>query len=106
MSSSILQNEDAMQIAGFARKYCWDMTSDEASLNPDRVILRTMDFGVLEDIAKLRVMLGDEKIGALIKVAPRGALRPRSLSYWLAILGWPDHTARDVARTPLRSAEP
>jgi len=106
MISISLQNEEAQLVAGCARKYCWDMTLEQASLDPDRVMLRIMDFGVLEDIVKLRAMLGNEKIGALIKAAPRGALRPRSLSYWLAILGWPDHVASDVARTPLGSAEP
>jgi len=70
------------QLRTLAKKYCWDMAPEAATDQPDRVILRVMDLGTLDDIFALEALLGRETLAETLQAAPPGWLRPRSWSFW------------------------
>ena len=77
----------AAELHRLAQKYCWDLTPADAKHFPEKVILRTMDFGVLDDIFALQDIIGAEGLRAVLRNAPPGALRPRSWLFWHHRLG-------------------
>ena len=85
------QSHEPSQIAEtlrrLASKYCWDINPDEAIKHQNRIILRVMDFGTLEDIFGLETLFGAKQLAGILKAAPAGALRPRSWSFWHYRLG-------------------
>lgn len=75
------------ELTRLAARYCWDMTPSQAADYPDRVILRTMDLGTLQDIIALERRFGTARLAEVLARAPAGALRPRSWSFWHYRLG-------------------
>ena len=75
------QSRDAF-IIELAKRYCWDMDPAEAIQRQDRVLLRVLDIGDLDDSMKLEATFSARHLTDLLGRATEGALRPRSLSFW------------------------
>jgi len=75
------------ELARLAARYCWDMTPSQAAAYPDRVILRTMDLGTLQDIIALEQCFGHSGLAEVLARATAGALKPRSWAFWHYRLG-------------------
>ena len=80
-------NRESDELHRLAQKYCWDLTPADADKFPDKIILRTMDFGTLEDIFILQDIFGAKSLRSVLRNAPAGSLRPRSWSFWHYRLG-------------------
>jgi hypothetical protein len=81
-----LSSDLAALLAGLEIRYCWDRDPASAT-DPQRVIRRTMDFGVAADLFDLERIADRALLVESLTTAPAGALRPRSWSYWHYRLG-------------------
>jgi hypothetical protein len=79
-----IRADDPLQseLRRLAQTYCWDMAPQDVMSSISKVILRTMDFGTLDDIFALEATIDRDYLAAVLKNAPVGALRPRSWSFW------------------------
>lgn len=93
-----MERSEAAFLREMAQRYVWDMTEAEALERPERVILRVMDIGVLEDALALEPMLGRAHLVTILRTSPPGALRPRSWWFWHYRLGL---TAADADPPPM-----
>ncbi len=74
-------------LGAMAKRYVWDATEAEALAYPDRTIRRIMDLGTLEDVLRLEPVFGRDRLVLCLRLAPAGALRPRSWWFWHYRLG-------------------
>ncbi len=58
------------------------MNPDEAVNFQERVILRVMDLGTLDDIFDLEASFDTEKLIDTLKAASPGSMRQRSWNFW------------------------
>lgn len=73
-----------------ADRYGWDMQRGDALANPDRIILRVLDIGALEDILACERIIGRGKLAEIVQGSDAGALRPKSWDFWHYRLGISD----------------
>lgn len=76
-----------MQLMPFAKKYIWWMTPQDAMTDPHRVIAQVMNLGTLEDVTKLRELIGEEQLKQVVLSARPGEFSERSWHYWHKVLG-------------------
>jgi hypothetical protein len=67
--------------------YCWDMKPEDALLQALRVLRRSMDFAVWDDVLAMEAIVGKPLLTEALKTAPMGAMRPKSWSFWHVRLG-------------------
>jgi hypothetical protein len=82
--SSPLYREALM---GFASKYIWWKTPEEATQYPLRVIAQVMNIGDYEDVQELAGRVGDEVLREALTRAEIGQFSARSWAYWHIRLG-------------------
>ena len=85
-----------------AERYVWDKTETEALAFPERIVLRVMDLGTLEDVLTMEKAFGRDRLVAVLHSAEVGALRPRSWWFWHYRLGLPD-ADHDPPPIPVRT---
>lgn len=86
MEKGIDDTEEAF-LAAVAKRYVWDAMAAEALSYPGRTIGRVMDLGALEDVLQLQPVLDRDRLVSCLRLAPAGALRPRSWWFWNYRLG-------------------
>ena len=65
-----------------AKKYIWWSRSEEAMMQPHRIIAQVMDIGDFEDAQEMMRALGEDILKDTIQHAEAGWFRPRSWHYW------------------------
>jgi hypothetical protein len=91
------------ELERLASLYCWDMDPADATVRSDRVILRVMDLGTIDDLLALERAFDRGILVEVLSRASAGALTPRTWSFWHYRLGLaaPDEA---VPAQPLRKA--
>lgn len=85
---AVFENKDVRnEFERLARKYSWDMRTEEALAWPERLLRRVMDIGTLEDMVSMEREMGREILTEALTSAEIGALRPQSWSFWHHRLG-------------------
>lgn len=82
-----LDGDRGAEFNRLARIYSWDEKLDVARTWPQRLLLRVMDIGMLEDILALERVFGHEILTKLLAAAEIGSLRPKSWTFWHYRLG-------------------
>lgn len=92
-----------IELERLASLYCWDMDPADAAARSDRVILRVMDLGTMDDLLALERAFDRSLLVDVLSRASAGALTPRAWSFWHYRLGLaaPDEA---VPAQPLRKA--
>jgi len=70
-----------------ARKYVWWLSAAEVEDRPDLAITQTMELGDYEDVNRLEVALGRERLAQALRRADLGRFSERSWAYWHYRLG-------------------
>ncbi len=65
-----------------ASKYRWWETSQEALLDPDRILAGVMNMGTIEDILKLRKLFDKTELLKVLQSAVIGQFNAKSWHYW------------------------
>ena len=78
-------DKDALK--GFARKYIWWKTPEEAVEFPSRVIAQVMNIGDYADVQSMVNHVGDDTLRDVLTHAEIGQFSARSWTYWHCRLG-------------------
>jgi len=70
-----------------AARLIWWQSAEESLRQPDRVIAQVMDIGDFDSVLRLRQVLGDPRLAAVLRRAQPGWFSPRSWNYWHLKLG-------------------
>lgn len=70
-----------------AAKYIWWKPTEEALLDPERVVAQVMNIGDFDDVQMLAAQAGDDYLREVIAHAEIGQYNPRSWAYWHYRLG-------------------
>lgn len=81
--------------------YSWDMRIEEATRRPNRLLLRVMDIGTLDDIVKMEQAIGQKALISALANAEVGSLRPQSWTFWHYRLGLVS-VGQDCTSQPIR----
>lgn len=69
-------------LKGYAAKYIWWKTPDEAMEFPLRILAQVMDIGEFEDAMQMRREFGDDTLKSVLSNAEAGWFRPKSWYFW------------------------
>jgi hypothetical protein len=89
-------------IADLGRKYIWWSPIGEEPHSEERIIAQVMNLGTYEDIRRLELALGFERLADVMVHAAPGWFSPRSWSFWRRRLAL--ETARVIPAEPPRRA--
>lgn len=70
-----------------ARRVVWFKEPAEALADPILFLTHVMTYGMIEDLAALRGLVGVEQFREALDHAPSGVFDPRSWAYWNLICG-------------------
>jgi hypothetical protein len=65
-----------------AARLIWWQSPEQSLRHPDRVIAQVMELGAFDDVLRLRQVLGDHRLAAVLQRAQPGWFSPRSWTYW------------------------
>lgn len=74
-------------LRGWAAKYIWWKTPDEAMRWPMRIIAQVMNLGEYDDVLRLIDVFGPDVLRQVLKDAEAGMFTSRSWHYWHYRLG-------------------
>ena len=74
-------------IHGWAAKYIWWQTPEQAARRPQRVMAQVMDLGTFADVRALEKAAGADALAEVIRQAEPGRFSPRSWHFWHRRLG-------------------
>ena len=83
----IMEQVDKEALKGFARKYIWWKTPEEAVEFPFRVIAQVMNIGDYADVQLMANQIGDDILRSVLTHAEIGQFSERSWTYWHYRLG-------------------
>ena len=67
---------------GYAAKYIWWKTPEEASTMPQRVVAQVMNLGDYDDVQALLANAGEDYFRDVLLHAEAGQFNARSWAYW------------------------
>lgn len=70
------------ELKGFARKYVWWKTPEEAVAYPERVIAQVMNIGDYTDVQALVSLVGEDRLRDVLTHAEAGQFNEKSWFYW------------------------
>lgn len=87
----------------YAKKYIWWQDAKESLADPLRVVAQTMDLGNLDDVRSLISLVGEDVLRETLKHSAPGWFRPRSWSYWTAVLDLQSELPSQPVTRPTRT---